>query len=295
MRLNRLIVGLLFCGSLFAQRSDTIWQQLTNVAVSPTNAFTSTPVSNIGQTGHTVFINLTGGGCSPTLLAGGLYYSWDNVTYFPFGNQLTTGVASNITLTGTGAYPFVIVKFTYQACTATAFYTGVVQSPFTLSQGTLPVNTTVNLLQTTGQNFIPQPLVQGYLMGVDTSGSVSNGILAVNVEGGATANVSVAVGTTGRVTTNQTGVGNRVWVSHIDITTDTNATVATLLEGQGTTCATNQLVLGTFNLQTGQVLTVGKFRSQVIADNLCLTAATGTVKGSITYGVLASATGGSGQ
>lgn len=287
------VTGLLMVAGMFGQRSDTIWQSLSNQSGTPATSFQSVSVNNIGQTGHTIYVTLPNA-CSPPVLVGGLFYSWDNITFTPFGYQSTgSSVALTATLSATGAYPYVQVRFTYNGgCNPTGvFYTGVVNSPFPLGQGTLTINTPVQLAKSDGtinNNYVPQPLIGGAVYVWDAGTTGTAGLVGVNVEALTSAPINVAAGTTARVTLNANNPNNRIYASHMELTTDTAASTATLIEGIGATCGSNTVTIGTWTLGIGSTLNVGKFRTTNAGYNLCIVAVTGTIKGMITYGMLAS-------
>lgn len=280
------LIGLC-CVGLFGQRSDTIWQQLTNQSVVA-GTFQSVNINNIGQTGHTVFVSLTGTCAFPNLV-GGFYFSWDNSTYYPFGYQTpqSTNGNTNGVVIATGAYPFIQVRLNYGVdCTPTVFYTGVVANPYTLTQGSIPSGSYVNQA---ASNSVPAPIVKGFLAAQDTDSAI--GFLAPDVEGITTLGVNVPVGTT--VKLNQTvsiAATARIYISHLDLSADTNATVITLKEGTDASCGTGSITLGTWVVNAGIPFSIGKIRLQNLADAVCITSAVGTVKGSITYGMLGSTT-----
>jgi len=283
------IVGLMIGSCLFAQRSDTIFQ---NLGTDNTGNWTSVNVNNIGQSGHTLFTSMAGTGCGK--LSGGLQYSFDNTTFYPFGTQEVFGVGSSgagFVMYGAGSFPFVRATFTYLLpCTISSYYSGTVTSPYTLDQGSLPLNQRVNLFAASNT---PQPLVGGFLAATSSSGSVLAGAttayVAPNVEGGYTSNINISTGVTSYVATVYPDPYARAYVSHIDLTADTAGTTITLLEGtSGTTCGTSPITLGTWKLGQYIPLNIGKIRTIVLGDDLCISSSGGTVLGSITYGVMSS-------
>ena len=278
-----IIVAMLASVAL-GQRSDTIWQQLSNSIVSTTQ-FISYPVNNIGQTGHTLYV--TSATCSGTGISGNFQYSWDNSHWTAFGYASPINLTS-FTVIATGAYPFVRANyFIDAACTNVAFYyTGVVANPFVQSQGSAPLNSQVNFSTPTD---IPNPIVNG---GITVVGSSSRGVVSPNVEGGTIANIAVPVGTTVKLNTASTSFQSRWYVSNMILTADTASTVITLSEGTGTTCGTGNTVLGTYILGVGVPLNISKFRTQTLTDDICLATTVGTVKGSWTFGQASSSTDG---
>lgn len=284
-----IVVGLLISTCLLGQRSDTIYQ---NLGTDNTGNWTTANVTNIGQSGHSLFVSMTGAGCGH--LIGGLQYSFDGTNYYPFGTQQVFGIGSNgagFLMYGAGAYPFVRGQFSYNVvCTISGFYSGTLYPPYILSQGSLPLNQRVDLYLP--QNS-PQPLVGGFLAATAFSGSIPSGTttawITPNVEGVYTQNINVATGTTDLIATPSPDVYARVYVSHIELTADTAGTTVTLSEGtQGTTCGTNPITLGTWKLAQYIPLNIGKIRTIVLGDDLCLGGTSGGVLGSITYGIMSS-------
>jgi hypothetical protein len=283
----RIVLFLAMVGVGWGQRSDTIYQTLVNNQVTP-GVFSSLPINNIGQAGHALQVILSGT-CNAPTISGGLNYSFDNVNYYGFGYQAPVTSSYYLTIQATGAYPFVIpnLTFTPTTCTIKVYYTGVLSVPSPYIQGYLKAGTPVSVYTDNDQ---PYPVVSGFMFATDTSGV--QGVVANTIEGGTTANVNVAVGTTGRLNTTVTNVAARVYISHLDLTSDTNATVITLIEGTGVACATAPSTIGTWILNTGMPLMIGKLRAQQLGDNVCITTAVGTVKGSITYGQMGSSSAG---
>lgn len=284
------LIGLLGCAALFGQRSDTIYQQLgikTTVGGGP-GGYTQ-DVNNIGQTGHTLFVSLTNNGstCFSPALNVSFQYSWDDTNFFQFGYRTvdiagtTSAAAQTATVQATGAFPYVRALATWNsACTASIFYTGVVNTPYPYVQGILALDTPV---VNTNNQFI-NPVVQG-VVAVQSNGL---GVVAANYQGDVTTAINVTASSTLNIINGVSTTSDRVYVDHLDVVGDAASTVVTVIEGTGTTCGTGTATLGSWKLASGVPLTVGKFRTQTVGDNLCLTAATGNVTGSITYGVMVS-------
>lgn len=140
-----LISALLLVGSCLAQRSDTIVQLvIQNLA---TASFTSTPVQNIGQYSHQLYVQeISAGGhtCVNTGFLAELLGSYDGQNYSNIPQQtinlnLATGagVLESKTVQGFGAYNFIVAKlsnYDNTNCRLTAYYAGVI-NPISSLQG----------------------------------------------------------------------------------------------------------------------------------------------------------------
>lgn len=121
-----------------AAQQPSVVQKLFSVVTGPT---ASSPVNNIGQTAHTVFLSFTSSNgvssCSPpqtSAFSAQLEYSFDGQNYSAFGvpNQHTTFAQGSLSAvqiyTGTGVYNYVrfrLITFSGSVgCRASAWYTG---------------------------------------------------------------------------------------------------------------------------------------------------------------------------
>lgn len=121
------------CLSLFAQRSDTVFQTVFNNYVGNTATVDSAPINLIGQSQHVLYISLnnrTPNTCA-TSGSGMVYFlvSFDNTTFFPLtaGFQLSNnGTSLFNTIYAYGLAPFMKIRVTYDNvnCSLYAYYGG---------------------------------------------------------------------------------------------------------------------------------------------------------------------------
>lgn len=121
---------LISSGSLFAQRSDTVFQQLfSNSITSPAD---SALIQNIGQSQHILYVTetdrITPGACGTNFGTFYLEGSYDNVTFFPLspGVDLANAVSLVSTIYVYGMAPFlkVHVSFNSTNCVLNLYYAG---------------------------------------------------------------------------------------------------------------------------------------------------------------------------
>jgi hypothetical protein len=274
--------------SALAQRSDTIYQQLTNTGTFST--WISNNVTNIGQSGHTFFMDLPSP-CSAGITDIAVKYSFDNTNFFSFANSSGTPAGSSFIFQATGAYPYVKLQFNFTnsgSCVPLVWYTGVVNSPYTLTQGIVPTNSTTDFFG----DSTPNPTVGGNVVAVTSGSTLTPALVAPTVVGGNTTTISVTAGATVDLTAlSPFPHSGRWYLDHMELTMTAAGTV-TLEEGTGTTCGTNTLTLGVWTLATGVPLNLQRIRGQVLADHVCLAATTGNATGSWTWGIIGSTSSG---
>lgn len=135
----RAILLLLIATSLYGQK-DNQYQLALNAV---TTATASTPLRNVGQVQHAVWVKATVCSLSgsslifPIMVQG----SYDNATWFNIGSASSNLLPTAQTglLFATGAYPYIRVNYyqTVAGCTVTAWYTGNISSFETLTQSSL--------------------------------------------------------------------------------------------------------------------------------------------------------------
>lgn len=149
--MKRLVIILsLVCGSLWGQRSDTVYQPLfsNTLLIAP-----SVNVTNIGQLGHQTVVYISNAPAktcvnNPSTVVGSLQFSYDNVTWtnFGLGGQTSSLPLSPYTYMGTGAYPFVrfnVSAFDNTNCALTAWYSGTVTAVTAVTQGMMSTGSTI--------------------------------------------------------------------------------------------------------------------------------------------------------
>lgn len=159
----RLLLSCAIALPLLAQRSDTVFQLALAGVTGPTRSGT---LRNIGQSGHILWVQLSGLTC-PAEAAVDIYLeaSFDASTWAPAGARITqvsadTSGARVASAVAQGAFPHirVAVDAIQSGCAATIYYSGTVggQGVINLAQGGqfpqyfMPAPTTVSITWTPG-------------------------------------------------------------------------------------------------------------------------------------------------
>lgn len=140
--MKRILVGLILCGSLLAQRSDTLFKKIfTNVTAASTRSSTtpntSTYVPNIGQVGHQVVMLVHNNGanvCDPvtTFSAVEIDGSFDGTSWFPISPTNNVNNSAGLAqVAAQGLFPFISLLVTngdIVNCAIDAWYSGTVSA-----------------------------------------------------------------------------------------------------------------------------------------------------------------------
>jgi hypothetical protein len=263
----RYLIGtILFLNCLmYGQQTNTVYQNLvTNTGTSP---FTSTTVTNIGQSNHQVSVTLSnapGKTCSNFTVLGQLQYSYDTAIWLAFGAPTSgSSTLAPATWYGSGAYPYVqfyIAGFDNVNCRLTAYYSGTIQ-------GVISPKTTG--LQQAGTIAIqPQsPIIVGGITGVIgtapylTTATICNQTVSQNV----------AANGTFRNLIQNIGAGTVLRICSLALNSDgaggTTIEFASF-DDVNTSCTNFGLDIFKFTLGQYGVLTLGNGLSPAITDSV---------------------------
>lgn len=290
---------ILFCGLMFGQSRNTVFQTLgENIS----NPFVSSPVTNIGQSGHlamVLFSDAPGQTCTSPTGTGYFEGSPSNVanTYARFGmgtTQTNTLTQRNSYITANSSFPYVrfrLTAFVNANCRAAIYYVGTTAVP--------PINNTQGPVPN-GNLGGPNPIVIGG-MGLGVTTMSVCGTAGFESSLGYTTNtslvaVSVNAGSSQKVYANEAITGSpSAYLCNAVLQGSASDTAITFTLGTGANCAGawgnpigptgpisyGPLVLGTTITQLGQ--TIGSLISSPGNVSICITASgSGTVKGFVT-------------